>query len=439
MTPIEYITTAGGNRYNGFRSDIILSANTEIVLDCQVDSHVYASWQGIIGARNVIPVFGFYSRMNGENVFGIEYGNTVSGPPRVTAPGIYDARITLTINSSGATWSDGTTTQQVSAGISVPIGSALYFFGTDFTGAAANEAGMYTIYSVIVRSNGNITHNLVPMIDDNDVACLHDLITDATYYPDSGTWTAGPIITNSYTVSYNSNGGSGTMLPQTIDIDVPTPLSPCTFTAPDELSFAGWALSAAGEPVYSDGQTVTNLAAAGETVQLFAAWRAVPGFEIRVQYNASEVNRLDKEITDIMVLRGILRAESSIIDPVFMVQGSLELLAGANYLTIPIWGRKYFIRDIVSIRTNLVQISAHVDVLSSWPDELRACKGIVHRQERDWNLYLNDGAFRVYQNPDVFTQPFPSGFNAMAFVLAVAGGTGSSVAAAPEEAVQDGV
>lgn len=235
-------------------------------------------------------------------------------------------------------------------------------------------------------------------------------------------------VQTAYTVQFASNGGTGTMADQVLERDTPAALSMCTFTGPDDTGFLGWALSATGEPIYSDGQVVNNLAEAGATITLYAKWGAVAGFEIRLQYNASENNRVDKDITDIAVLRGKLRSESSIINPVIIIQGGLAELAGANYLTIPSWHRQYFIRDITSIRTNLIQISAHVDVLSSWPEELRACVGIVHRQENDWNLYLNDGTFRTYQNPDVFTQPFPSGFNALAFVLAVAGGSGSSQA-----------
>lgn len=242
-----------------------------------------------------------------------------------------------------------------------------------------------------------------------------------------------------YTVQFASNGGTGTMEDQVLERDTPTALSMCTFTGPEESSFIGWALSATGTPVYTDGEVVNNLAEVGTTITLYAIWGTVSGFEIRLQYNASENNRLDKDVTDIAVLRGKLRSESSIINPVFIVQGGLAELAGANYLTIPSWHRQYFIRDIVSIRTNLIQISAHVDVLSSWPDQLRECVGIVHRQENDWNLYLNDGTFRTYQNPDVFTRPFPSGFSALSFVLAVAGGSGSSAAAEPEEVEPDGV
>lgn len=88
---------------------------------------------------------------------------------------------------------------------------------------------------------------------------------------------------------------------------------------------------------------------------------------------------------------------------------------------IAAFNRYYFITDIVSVSTGIAEIKAHVDVLTSFADGILANRGIVARQENIWNLYINDGAFRVYQNPMVLTKPFPSGFNTMEFVLAVAG------------------
>lgn len=149
-------------------------------------------------------------------------------------------------------------------------------------------------------------------------------------------------------------------------------------------------------------------------------------FNITMQLNSSEDNRVDKDITDIITLTGTLKAQTSIIDPVILIQGDISNVAGSNYMTIPIFGRSYFIRDIKAGINNLFEISAHVDVLSSFKDEIRACSGIVHRQENRWNLYLDDGSFRIYNNPMVLTRAFPGGFDAMEFVLAVAGSAQSN-------------
>lgn len=144
-------------------------------------------------------------------------------------------------------------------------------------------------------------------------------------------------------------------------------------------------------------------------------------FNIVLQVNNSEPNRITKTITNIMTASGVLKEETSIIDPVIKIECDLSSVVGCNYLSIPAFGRSYFVNNIRSIRTGLVEFTCHVDVLSSFADSIRANKAIIKRQENNWNLYLNDGTFKVYQNPMVLTKAFPSGFTKQEIVLAVAG------------------
>ena len=145
------------------------------------------------------------------------------------------------------------------------------------------------------------------------------------------------------------------------------------------------------------------------------------GFSIDLQTNSSEKNKLDKDLTTIATVTGTLKTETSIIDPVILIEGNLSNYTGCNYVTISAFGRSYFVNNIRAIRNNLFEISAHVDVLSSFAAGIRSNSAIIRRQENKWNLYLNDGTFKVYQNPNVLTKAFPSGFTKQEFVLAVAG------------------
>lgn len=144
-------------------------------------------------------------------------------------------------------------------------------------------------------------------------------------------------------------------------------------------------------------------------------------FNITLQINSSEKNKLDKTIADIATVSGVLKEDTSIIDPVIKIECNLSDYVNCNYITIPEFGRKYFVNNIRSVRNGLVEFSCHVDVLSSFADSIRSNKAIIRRQENNWNLYLNDGTFKVYQNPMVLTKAFPSGFTKQEFVLAVAG------------------
>lgn len=147
-------------------------------------------------------------------------------------------------------------------------------------------------------------------------------------------------------------------------------------------------------------------------------------FNIVLQTSNSERNRLDKTITDIATLSGELKQETSIIDPVFVIEGDLNSYINCNYCTIATFGRSYFINNIRSIRHNLFEISCHVDVLSSYKAQIRDNSAIIKRSEGNWNLYLNDGSLQVAQDSEVITSIFTAGnqFGASwSYVLIIAG------------------
>lgn len=148
---------------------------------------------------------------------------------------------------------------------------------------------------------------------------------------------------------------------------------------------------------------------------------------ITLQNNASEKNALTKLITDIASLTGDLRTlNCSITDPVITFEVDTSIISNSskiNYFTIPDFGRSYFVTAINFVGVNLWEISGHVDVLSSFKSEILANKGIIRRNEEKFNLYIDDGDFRIYQKPIIKTASFSNGFtpNSSSFVLAVAG------------------
>lgn len=147
-------------------------------------------------------------------------------------------------------------------------------------------------------------------------------------------------------------------------------------------------------------------------------------FSIVVQTNSSEANKLDKSLTDIATLTGTLRADTSIIDPVFQIEGDISSYVNANYCTVSAFGRSYFINNIRSLRANLFEIACHVDVLSSFKTQIRTNSAIIHKSERNWNLYLNDGSLQAQQDVSVTTHKFSAGTQFSpdwSYVLIVAG------------------
>ena len=144
---------------------------------------------------------------------------------------------------------------------------------------------------------------------------------------------------------------------------------------------------------------------------------------IQIMQTTSEKNRIGKSISNLYTASGALREGTSIINPVIMISGaSVSSLKNANYMYIPDFNRYYFITDIKSIRNGLIEISGHVDVLQTYAGQIRNNTAIIKRNSNSWNLYIEDGLFKTYANPHIFTKLFPSGFKNPSFVLSVAGG-----------------
>ena len=143
---------------------------------------------------------------------------------------------------------------------------------------------------------------------------------------------------------------------------------------------------------------------------------------IKLYTNTSPADFVDKQITQVGAdISGYLREGTTILNPDIMIEAD-ALPASANYMYISEFGRYYFIGDIEAVRNGLYKIPGRVDALSSWATQLRACKGIVHRAESQYNTYLDDGSFKAYSNPHIITKEFPNGFTTYDYVLAVAGG-----------------
>lgn len=144
---------------------------------------------------------------------------------------------------------------------------------------------------------------------------------------------------------------------------------------------------------------------------------------IKLQLNNSPKNALTKDVTDILELTSVtLKNQTDIINPVFIVSTPTDTnILGSNYLYCSTLGRYYFITDIKSVRNGVWEITGHIDVLSTYATEIKAQTAIIRRQANSWNLYLNDGIFKVYQNTKAVTAEFPTGFSTYQYILAVAG------------------
>lgn len=148
-------------------------------------------------------------------------------------------------------------------------------------------------------------------------------------------------------------------------------------------------------------------------------------FTIILQKMSTQKNRVDKSssITNIRTLEGTLRDDSSILDPKIQFRiNDISDLKMCNYMYIEQWGRYYFVTDIISRRNSIVEVSAHVDVLMTYHEQILENQAIIHRSKTGYSLFLDDSQFKMYNCPHVLTKNFPSGFPAdNEFLLAVSG------------------
>ena len=85
-----------------------------------------------------------------------------------------------------------------------------------------------------------------------------------------------------YTVTFDANGGEGTMQAQDFVYDTEEALSANAFTRAG-YDFAGWAYTSEGIAVFEDGETVTGIAE-GNDITLYAVWvRSV--YEVKFDAN----------------------------------------------------------------------------------------------------------------------------------------------------------
>lgn len=75
-----------------------------------------------------------------------------------------------------------------------------------------------------------------------------------------------------YTITFNSNGGTGSMSNMSCSYDTEYTLTANTFTRKN-YTFLGWATSAGGDIVYTNEAIIKNLSNVTTTITLYAVWQ----------------------------------------------------------------------------------------------------------------------------------------------------------------------
>ena len=131
-------------------------------------------------------------------------------------------------------------------------------------------------------------------------------------------------------------------------------------------------------------------------------------FAIEFMYNNEPMNKISKTPTSLFTLTGNLKEESSIVDPVIVVEATKPI--NANYAYIQEFNRYYYIRNIECVASNLWRITMHTDVLKTFSEGILNSPCLVAKSSSKFNLYLNDADYKCEQCDLVFSKTFPNGF-----------------------------
>ena len=135
-------------------------------------------------------------------------------------------------------------------------------------GAYYTEGGEYstTYIRYIPGTQGNTAEkNTGKNEADNKFYAVYS--SGSTDWTKNAGWSAPS--TEKVTITFNANGGTGTMSTQTALKNTETHLQICKFEAPAGKTFAGWATSPSGDAVYSDQGTIRI----GSNTTLYAKWQ----------------------------------------------------------------------------------------------------------------------------------------------------------------------
>lgn len=133
--------------------------------------------------------------------------------------------------------------------------------------------------------------------------------------------------------------------------------------------------------------------------------------DIKLYYNSSDNRCISKQLQNELSITGVLREETSIINPIITIKNSTPIRY--NYVYIPEFKRYYYINNIESVRNNIWRLHLQVDPLMSFKGDILALKVVVDKQSllENGDEYIDDGSL-VSENLMFKTvYNFANGFN----------------------------
>ena len=261
------------------------------------------------GSRYVLPACGFTAPDGQEfkawEIGGVEYnagdGYVVLGNTEIKAlwkdSTVIPTTFTITFNANGGTGS--------MEPVTVEEGSRYVLPACGFTAPDGQEFKAWEI--------GGIEYNA-----GDDYVVLGNTEIKAL-------WKDSAVIPTTFTITFNANGGTGSMEPVTVEEGSRYPLPACGFIPPVNMQFSGWALSADGSVIADGAIMVTS------NITLYAIWEPVPVNEFVVFFDGNGGTPAVSSMTTIghrlAFLPGAFRSGSYRFDGWYTERNGGELIA----------------------------------------------------------------------------------------------------------------
>ena len=135
---------------------------------------------------------------------------------------------------------------------------------------------------------------------------------------------------------------------------------------------------------------------------------------IKLYHNDSDKRTVNKTLTNEGALTGaVIIDDTTILEPRLKVRDNGIIAVQYNYCYIADFKRYYYITNI-TVSNGYIFIDCKVDVLMSYANEIKACTGVIARQENLWSGYLDDSenfnnqynvvSLKKFSNENAFTK-----------------------------------
>ena len=261
------------------------------------------------GSRYVLPACGFTAPDGQEfkawEIGGIEYnagdGYVVLGNTEIKAlwkdSTVIPTTFTITFNANGGTGS--------MEPVTVEEGSRYVLPACGFTAPAGQEFKAWEIGGIEYNAGDGYV-----VLGNTEIKAL---------------WKDSTVIPTTFTITFNANGGTGSMEPVTVEEGSRYPLPACGFIPPVNMQFSGWALSAGGSVIADGAIMVTS------NITLYAIWEPVPVNEFVVFFDGNGGTPAVSSMTTIghrlAFLPGAFRSGSYRFDGWYTERNGGELIA----------------------------------------------------------------------------------------------------------------